>query len=190
MGTCFADRPGGRRPVGIGAVAMCGIIGLTGVDDALPVILEGLGRLEYRGYASAGVALSTAGALWRARAAEGTHSVNDLRTLSEDAPLHCRTGVGHTRWATHGRPTTGNAHPHLDCTGRLALVHNGIIENHAGLAEGLLANGHTLRSETDTEVVVHLIEEHVAAGATLVESMRAVLKILRGSMSMAVISAD
>jgi glucosamine--fructose-6-phosphate aminotransferase (isomerizing) len=168
---------------------MCGIIGATGLDDVCAVLVHGLHDLEYRGYDSAGVAVVVPGALWRVRAAVGTHSVAELDTLVAAAPAS-RTGIGHTRWATHGRPTTGNAHPHLDCTGRLAIIHNGIIENHAGLADGLLANGHTLRSETDTEVVVHLIEEHVAEGATLVESMRAVLKILRGSMSMAVISAD
>jgi glutamine---fructose-6-phosphate transaminase (isomerizing) len=168
---------------------MCGIIGLTGVDDALPVILEGLGRLEYRGYDSAGVALSTDGALWRARAAEGTHSVNDLRALSEGAPLHCHTGVGHTRWATHGRPTTGNAHPHIDCTGQLALVHNGIIENHAALASELEADGHILISETDSEVLSHLVESAMARGATLSEGLRLTLRRVHGSFAVAVIHA-
>jgi glutamine---fructose-6-phosphate transaminase (isomerizing) len=168
---------------------MCGIIGATGLDDVCAVLVHGLHDLEYRGYDSAGVAVVVPGSIWRVRAAVGTHSVAELDTLTAGAPAG-RTGIGHTRWATHGRPTTENAHPHIDCTGRLAIIHNGIIENHAELAERLLANGHTLISETDTEVVVHLIEEHVAAGATLVESMRAVLKILRGSMSLAVVSAD
>ncbi len=143
---------------------MCGIIGVTGVDDALPLLLEGLGRLEYRGYDSAGVVLATEDELWRSRAAEGTHSVSDLHWLGKEAPPRCRSGVGHTRWATHGHPTTQNAHPHFDCSGRLALVHNGIIENHIELAAELTADGHVLVSETDSEVLCHLIESEMDAG--------------------------
>ena len=169
---------------------MCGIIGVIGVDDALPLLLEGLGRLEYRGYDSAGVVLVTGGTLWRTRAAEGTHSVNDLRVLGEDAPPRCSSGVGHTRWATHGEPTTVNAHPHLDCTGRLALVHNGIIENHADLAIGLVATGHVLASEPDSEVLVHLVEAEMARGSTLVEGLRLALRRVRGSFAVAAVHAD
>jgi glucosamine--fructose-6-phosphate aminotransferase (isomerizing) len=168
---------------------MCGIIGATGLEDVSAVLVHGLHDLEYRGYDSAGVAVVVPGSIWRVRAAVGTHSVEELDALVGAAPPS-KTGIGHTRWATHGHPTTENAHPHLDCTGRLAIIHNGIIENHAELAEGLLARGHTIVSQTDTEVVVHLLEEHVAAGESLVESMRAVLVILRGSMSLAVVSAD
>jgi glutamine---fructose-6-phosphate transaminase (isomerizing) len=168
---------------------MCGIIGVTGLDDVPAVLVEGLHDLEYRGYDSAGVAIVVPGDIWRVRAAVGTRSVAELDTLTADAPAG-RTGIGHTRWATHGHPTKENAHPHLDCTGHLAIIHNGIIENHADLKEGLVARGHTIVSQTDTEVVVHLIEEHVAAGHDLVSSMRAVLQVLRGSMSLAVVSAE
>jgi len=169
---------------------MCGIIGVTGEDDALSILLDGLGRLEYRGYDSAGVALVAAGTLWRARAAEGTHSVEDLVALAGDAPPGCHTGIGHTRWATHGRPTVGNAHPHLDCSGRLALVHNGIIENHVELAAELAARGHVIASETDTEVLAHLVEEGIAAGGHLSDALRAALAVVRGSFAVAVVHAD
>ena len=154
---------------------MCGIIGVTGIDDALPLLLEGLSQLEYRGYDSAGVVLIADDALWRRRVAEGTHSVGDLQIGGGDAPSGCGTGVGHTRWATHGRPTTDNAHPHVDCSGRLALVHNGIIENHAELARELLEAGHVLSSETDSEVLVHLVEEQIRHGSALADSMRLAL---------------
>jgi glutamine---fructose-6-phosphate transaminase (isomerizing) len=169
---------------------MCGIIGATGADDALPILLDGLHRLEYRGYDSAGVALVSPESIWRVRAAEGTHSVEDLVALAAAAPVGVPTGIGHTRWATHGRPTAGNAHPHLDCTGRLALVHNGIIENHAGLAAELEARGHVMASDTDTEVLAHLVEEGMAAGASLAESLRAALIRVDGSFAVAVVHAD
>jgi glutamine---fructose-6-phosphate transaminase (isomerizing) len=169
---------------------MCGIIGATGGTRALPILLDGLHRLEYRGYDSAGVALVGRGELWRARAAEGTHSVQDLVALATSAPDDLHLGIGHTRWATHGRPTAENAHPHLDCTGRLALVHNGIIENHTELAAELVVRGHTMASETDTEVLAHLVEEGVGAGASLAESVRGALGRVRGSFAVAVIHAD
>ncbi|MGO9458475.1 MAG: glutamine--fructose-6-phosphate transaminase (isomerizing) [Acidimicrobiales bacterium] len=169
---------------------MCGIIGATGAADALDVVLDGLHRLEYRGYDSAGVALVAPGDVWRARAAEGTHSVDALTALCAAAPAGRRTAIGHTRWATHGSPTPENAHPHLDCTGRLAVVHNGIIENHTELAGELVARGHRLVSETDTEVLAHLLEEEVAAGRPLAEALRAVVARLRGSFSVAAVSAD
>jgi len=169
---------------------MCGIIGATGDHDALEIVLEGLARLEYRGYDSAGVALITEEGIWRERSAHGTTSVAELVKLAESAPAVRRTGIGHTRWATHGHPTAGNAHPHLDCTGHLALVHNGIIENHTELAAALVARGHVLTSETDTEVVAHLIEEEIDGGLGLAEALRAALKAVRGAFSLAAVHRD
>ena len=182
---------------------MCGIIGITrapvgdgsGRSDVLEVLLEGLGRLEYRGYDSAGIALvgpDASDGLWRARAANGTRSLKDLTKRAEDAPEASSAGIGHTRWATHGGPTEENAHPHVDCSGGLALVHNGIIENHVELADELVAAGHRLRSETDTEVLAHLIEvavrDHPEIG--LVGAVRAALGRVRGAFSLAVVCSD
>src|SRR5580698_4275890 len=143
---------------------MCGIIGVTGEPDALPLLLGALHQLEYRGYDSAGVALVVDGGIWRARAADGTRSVAELATLTAVAPTGHSAAIGHTRWATHGHPTPENAHPHLDCTGQLALIHNGIIENHAELRVELEAEGHVFTSATDTEVMAHLIERNMGAG--------------------------
>jgi len=169
---------------------MCGIIGVTGDEEALGTILDGLRRLEYRGYDSAGVVLAPeTGGLWRERAADGTHSVEDLAAAVAGAPP-ADSGIGHTRWATHGGPTVRNAHPHLDCSGRLAVVHNGIVENHTELAASLAARGHLFSSETDTEVIVHLLEEELARGATLPTAMRAVLGRLRGTFSVVALSGD
>jgi glutamine---fructose-6-phosphate transaminase (isomerizing) len=182
---------------------MCGIIGITrapvgdgsGRSDVLEVLLEGLGRLEYRGYDSAGIALvgpDASDGLWRARAANGTRSLKDLTKRAEDAPGLSTAGIGHTRWATHGGPTEENAHPHVDCSAGLALVHNGIIENHVELADELVAAGHRLRSETDTEVLAHLIEvavrDHPEIG--LVGAVRAALSRVRGAFSLAVVCSD
>jgi glutamine---fructose-6-phosphate transaminase (isomerizing) len=169
---------------------MCGIIGVTGEPDAVPLLLGALHQLEYRGYDSAGVAMVVDGALWRERAAGGTTSVARLGELCADAPRGPAAAIGHTRWATHGSPTTENAHPHVDCTGRVALIHNGIIENHAELRAELESEGHVLASATDTEVMAHLVERAMAAGATLAEATRAMLGRLRGAFSIAVISAD
>ena len=147
---------------------MCGIIGVTGEADAVPLLLGALHQLEYRGYDSAGVAMVVdgdgRGPIWRARAAGGTNSVAKLAELAADAPAGHAAAIGHTRWATHGSPTAENAHPHIDCTGRLAIIHNGIIENHAELRAELVAAGHTLTSATDTEVMAHLIEQQMAGG--------------------------
>src|SRR5580698_11257039 len=169
---------------------MCGIIGVTGESDALPLILGALHQLEYRGYDSAGVALVVDGEIWRARAADGTRSVAELATLTEVAPTGHSAAIGHTRWATHGHPTPENAHPHTDCTGRLAIIHNGIIENHAELRADLVADGHVMTSVTDTEVMAHLIERHMAAGLDLTEATRTMLRAVRGAFSIAVIHAD
>jgi glutamine---fructose-6-phosphate transaminase (isomerizing) len=169
---------------------MCGIIGVTGEPDALPLLLGALHQLEYRGYDSAGVAMVVDDALWRARAAGGTDSVAKLSAMTADAPRGHAAAVGHTRWATHGSPTPENAHPHTDCTGRLGLVHNGIIENHAELQARLEADGHAMKSATDTEVLAHLIEHHMAAGASLSAATRATLHDVRGAFSIAVVHAD
>ncbi|MDA8357764.1 MAG: glutamine--fructose-6-phosphate transaminase (isomerizing) [Actinomycetota bacterium] len=169
---------------------MCGIIGATGIDAVPAFLVEGLGRLEYRGYDSAGLALVEAAGIWRARAAEGNHSVEDLAVLVRGAPPKAHCGIGHTRWATHGAPTVENAHPHLDCTGRLALVHNGIIENHAELTDELVARGHTMVSGTDSECVAHLIEDELRPGRTLPDAVRAALGRVRGSFAVAVVHAD
>ena len=174
---------------------MCGIIGITGSGKTLDVLLEGLTRLEYRGYDSAGLAVLAAtpgGDPWRARAANGTRSLEDLKKRAEDAPAGASTGIGHTRWATHGRPSEENAHPHLDCTGQLALVHNGIIENHLELSDELSLAGHHLESETDTEVLAHLIEADLAAHpeAGLVSAVRETLGRVRGYFAIAVIHSS
>ncbi|HEY8080854.1 MAG TPA: glutamine--fructose-6-phosphate transaminase (isomerizing) [Acidimicrobiales bacterium] len=169
---------------------MCGIIGVVGDDDALGILLRGLERLEYRGYDSAGVAIqSEDGSLWRARAADGTRSVAALSERCEDAPGHATTGIGHTRWATHGSPIEENAHPQVDCAGAVAVIHNGIIENHAALAERLRAAGHAYVSGTDTEVLAHLIEEHRAHGLDLPDAVAAALREVTGAFSIAVLDA-
>src|SRR5580704_4188617 len=169
---------------------MCGIIGATGDHGILDLLLDGLERLEYRGYDSAGVALAEGGGLYRARAATGTRSLEDLRKMVENVPEAVTAGIGHTRWATHGHPTELNAHPHLDCSGRVAVVHNGIIENWRELAARLRASGHVLASDTDTEVYAHLVEEEMAAGASLANAVRATLRDVRGAFAVAVIAAS
>ncbi len=166
---------------------MCGIIGVTGAADALDILLDGLERLEYRGYDSAGVAVMNDQEVVRWRIADGTQSVATLRHVTQGAP-EVHAGIGHTRWATHGQPNETNAHPHLDCSGELALVHNGIIENHAELAAGLVARGHTLVSVTDTEVLAHLIEELLVETGSLVEAVRQALGLVRGAFAIGVMS--
>ena len=169
---------------------MCGIIGVVGAQDALPILLEGLERLEYRGYDSAGVALVNAGVTWRARAAAGTESVTSLVANCDSAPAHSPAGIGHTRWATHGAPGEENAHPHMDCAGSIALIHNGIIENHQELGAQLRERGHVFTSATDTEVLAHRIEEWRKSGLDLLESVRATLNEVRGAFALAVMDSD
>ena len=168
---------------------MCGIIGVVGASDALPILLEGLERLEYRGYDSAGVALVAPGTTWRARSADGTESVAHLVASCSQAPAGIGSGIGHTRWATHGAPGEHNAHPHVDCAGNIALIHNGIIENHAELSLDLRSRGHVFTSATDTEVLAHRIEELRRDGRDLLESVRATLHEVRGAFALAVMDA-
>ena len=169
---------------------MCGIIGVVGSTTTLETLLEGLARLEYRGYDSAGVALVRQGETWRARTASGTESVEALVRACEEAPTGLTTGIGHTRWATHGAPEAMNAHPHLDCSGRLAIIHNGIIENHFALKEELTARGHIFTSVTDSEVLAHQIEELRGQGHDLLNAVRLSLANVRGAFSLAVVDAN
>src|SRR4051812_27539788 len=166
---------------------MCGIVGYVGHQQALDVIMDGLRRLEYRGYDSAGVAiLDGNGGLEMARKAG---KLNNLEKQVADHPLHAgTTGVGHTRWATHGGPNDSNAHPHLSCDGSVAGIHNRIIENFASLRTSPEANGHTLASETDTEVVAHLLEDVYAGDLTA--AMRAVCAQLHGAFTLVAVHKD
>jgi glucosamine--fructose-6-phosphate aminotransferase (isomerizing) len=164
---------------------MCGIVGYVGPRRATDVLLGGLARLEYRGYDSAGVAVIDGDELDVVRR---VGRLVNLRDALEAQPIDGTTGIGHTRWATHGRPTEENAHPHTDCTGRIAVVHNGIIENFGELREALSSSGHILRSETDTEAIAHLIEAHF--DGDLVTAVRKTLDQLRGSYALAVVHLD
>jgi glucosamine--fructose-6-phosphate aminotransferase (isomerizing) len=166
---------------------MCGIIGYVGPDEALPIILEGLHRLEYRGYDSAGVAVLD-GDLTVMKKAGKLEALE--KELADKGAPEGPVGVGHTRWATHGPPTDQNAHPHVDCGGRVAVIHNGIIENFHELRERLELNGHVLVSQTDTEVVAHLVEDAVRAGADLPGAVRAAVAELEGAYALVVLSAD
>jgi glutamine---fructose-6-phosphate transaminase (isomerizing) len=161
---------------------VCGIVGYIGRRDAAPLIVEGLKKLEYRGYDSFGVATTGNGIALikhQGRISENAGSASNMKG---------KIGIGHTRWATHGIPSDVNAHPHTDCSGKIALVHNGIIENYAGLRRDLLARGHTFRSETDTEVIVHLIEEEYAKKKDLLVAVQAVIPSLKGSFALLVIA--
>jgi glucosamine--fructose-6-phosphate aminotransferase (isomerizing) len=163
---------------------MCGIVGYSGVREAAPILIEGLHRLEYRGYDSAGVAVQNgSGVVLRKLAGRVTR----LHQLLDAEPVRGQSGIAHTRWATHGAPTRTNAHPHTDCDGDVALVHNGIIENADSLRTKLQQAGHEFRTETDTETLVHLIEE--AAGATLEDRVIAALAHIEGTYGLAVISS-
>ncbi len=161
---------------------MCGIIGIIGKTDVADALVDGLRRLEYRGYDSAGIATLEDGALDRRRA-EG--KLNNLAKVLVDQPLGGAIGIAHTRWATHGAPTTSNAHPHA--TDHVALVHNGIIENFKELREELQARGRSFTSETDTEVVAHLVSEQIEAGKSPEEAVKAVLPRLRGAFALAIL---
>ncbi len=165
---------------------MCGIVGYIGSQDAVPVIVDGLRRLEYRGYDSAGVAVLSNGNGLEVRRAPGK-----LRNLEEAirlCPLSGSYGIGHTRWATHGRPTEENAHPHRDCTGQIVVVHNGIVENYLTLRKQLTAEGHTFVTETDTEIVAHLVEKYF--DGNLEEAVRTAVKQITGVFAISVISSQ
>src|SRR5476649_2152941 len=135
---------------------MCGIIGYIGSKDVVPILIDGLRRLEYRGYDSAGVAVVHDGAIELRRSAGKLSNLEQAIRLD---PITGDYGIGHTRWATHGRPTEENAHPHRDCTGKIVVVHNGIVENYLSLKKKLIEEGHKFSTETDTEVIAHLIEK-------------------------------
>jgi glutamine---fructose-6-phosphate transaminase (isomerizing) len=167
---------------------MCGIVGYVGNKQVVPVIIDGLRKLEYRGYDSAGIAVVDEGHELEIRRAEGK-----LRNLEEAIrlkPLDGTYGIGHTRWATHGRPTEENAHPHRDCTGRVVVVHNGIIENYVQLKDKLRGTDHRFVTETDTEVIAHIIEEYLKEEKSFITAVRCAVRDLRGIFALAIISAD
>src|ERR1700682_2109523 len=165
---------------------MCGIFGYIGSRDAVKILLDGLRRLEYRGYDSAGLAIQTPSGL-EVRRSVGR--IDGLDRLVPSNPLSGTVGLGHTRWATHGRPANHNAHPHRDCSGRLAVVHNGILENYLELKSDLEAEGHRFPSELHTEVVAHLIERFLMAGSALPAAVIAALQRIRGAFAICVLSA-
>jgi glucosamine--fructose-6-phosphate aminotransferase (isomerizing) len=167
---------------------MCGIVGYVGNKSVVPVIIDGLRKLEYRGYDSAGIAVFNESHELEIRRAKG--KLRNLEEAIQLQPLDGTYGIGHTRWATHGRPTEENAHPHRDCTGRVVVVHNGIIENYLQLKERLRAKDHNFVTETDTEVIAHLIEEYLKTDDDFEQAVRHTLHDLRGIFALSIISAD
>jgi len=167
---------------------MCGIVGYVGNKQVVPLIIDGLRKLEYRGYDSAGIAVVNDGHDLEIRRAEGK-----LRNLEETirlSPIDGTYGIGHTRWATHGRPTEENAHPHRDCSGRVVVVHNGIIENYLQLKERLRRSDHRFVTETDTEIIAHLIEEYLKQDQSFEQAVRSTVAELRGIFALSIINAD
>src|SRR6201993_1742783 len=172
---------------------MCGIVGYVGKKSVVPVIIEGLRRLEYRGYDSAGIAVSGNGNGLEIRRAEG--KLRNLEEAIREHPLHGTYGIGHTRWATHGRPTEENAHPRRNCTGKIVVVHNGIVKNYLSLKKKLIEEGHKFTTETDTEIIAHLIEKYSRSSGngrrpSLEDAVRKTVKQLTGVFALAVISTD
>ncbi|MGB0123423.1 MAG: glutamine--fructose-6-phosphate transaminase (isomerizing) [Silvibacterium sp.] len=173
---------------------MCGIVGYVGSKEVVPLIMEGLRRLEYRGYDSAGITVGGNGDGFELRRAPG--KLKNLEEAIRKQPLAGTYGIGHTRWATHGRPTEENAHPHRDCSGRIVVVHNGIVENYLALKQELSKEGHKFVTETDTEVIAHMIEQEIASAATsgktmpLEDAVRRAARRLTGAYAISVLSAD
>lgn len=166
---------------------MCGIVGYVGSRDATPIIFNGLKRLEYRGYDSAGIAVIENGCVAVRRDAG---KLDNLAAMLSVEPLHGSTGIGHTRWATHGAANQTNAHPHLDCSGKLVVVHNGIVENFLPLRKALQTQGHIFKSETDTEVIVHLVEQYMREGQSFEEAARLSLNQLQGAQAVVLLHHD
>ena len=167
---------------------MCGIVGYVGTQGAAAVILAGLHRLEYRGYDSAGLAVLDPRDGMSVRRNVG--KLTNLEATCAESPVAGTIGIGHTRWATHGKPSEINSHPHLDCSGRTVVIHNGIVENFLPLREELGAAGHTFQSETDTEVIVHLVEEYMNEGFDLEEAARRAVSRLQGAHGIVLMSAE
>ncbi|MCK4490288.1 MAG: class II glutamine amidotransferase, partial [Anaerolineales bacterium] len=164
---------------------MCGIVGYIGPQNATPIIMNGLKKLEYRGYDSAGIAVLENGGIEVRRDAG---KLERLSQLVRESPLKGNVGIGHTRWATHGVPNARNAHPHLGMTGDVVLVHNGIVENFSALREELKSEGIVFQSETDSEVIVHLIERCLSGGSNLTDAVRKALLLLKGAHGIVVLS--
>src|ERR1700760_3783239 len=162
---------------------MCGIVGYVGAQRAVPIIIDGLKRLEYRGYDSAGIAVYLDDKTLGVRRASG--KLRNLEDVLKADPIDGCYGIGHTRWATHGRPTEENAHPHRDCTGDIVVVHNGIVENYLPLKEHLQSEGHVFKTETDTEVIAHLVEKYFEGN--LEHAVRSAVKQLRGVFALSVL---
>ncbi len=165
---------------------MCGIVGYIGAREAAPLIVDGLRRLEYRGYDSAGVAVLNGSKTLEIRRASG--KLRNLEEVIRNQPVSGHYGIGHTRWATHGRPTEENAHPHRDCKGEIVVVHNGIVENYLALRKQLTAEGHVFKTETDTEVIAHLVEKYL--DGKLEDAVRIALKEVRGVFAISVIASS
>src|SRR5580700_8945408 len=165
---------------------MCGIVGYVGERKAVPIILEGLKRLEYRGYDSAGLAVYCDNQSLGVRRASG--KLRNLEEVIRMDPVDGNSGIGHTRWATHGRPTEENAHPHRDCSGDIVVVHNGIIENYVQLKKQLISEGHKFLTETDTEIIAHLIEKFSKGGVPLEAAVQKAVKAMTGAYALVAIS--
>ena len=168
---------------------MCGIIGFTGKTEAVPILLDGLERLEYRGYDSAGVAVVSSDGRLQVEKSKGR--LTALRKLlASQAPLSGCVGIGHTRWATHGEPRDMNAHPHVGQDGKIAVVHNGIIENYLEIKQSLMRKGIVFTSDTDTEVIVQLLEYYYRKQSDLLEAVYAVLKRIKGAYALGILCSD